>query len=125
MTGCGAGQHCRCAERAFLSPLESCDSILRMSEPQILLRIGGTNFQTITFSEGAYLALPVATLQSADVAFRGVGIRNTTFVAESLTLKLALTVIVYCTCDVPTSVTDGVMRKGSLTFDVERYLGRE
>lgn len=77
----------------------------------------------MTFSEGAYLALPVATLQSADVAFRGVGIRNTTLVAESLTLKLALTVIVYCTWDVPTSVTDGVIRKGSLTFDVERYLG--
>ena len=56
------------------------------------------------------------------VVFSGVGIRRTTFVAESLLLKFALTVIVYETCVVPISVTVGMMRRGSLTLDVERYL---
>lgn len=83
---------------------------------------GKTHFHTITFSAGAYFAFPVATLQSADVAFNGVGIRRTMLVAESLLPKLALTVTVYCTCVVPISVTDGMTFKGNLTFEVERYL---
>ena len=79
-------------------------------------------FQTITFSAGTYLAFPVATLQSTVVVLSGVGIRRTIFVAESLLLKFVFTVTVYCTCVVPTSVTEGMMRNGSLTFEVERYL---
>jgi len=43
-------------------------------------------------------------------------------VAESLLLKLALTVTVYCTWVVPISVTDGMTLRGSLTLEVERYL---
>lgn len=54
--------------------------------------------------------------------FNGVGIRRTTLVAESLLLKLALIVTVYETCVVPISVTVGIIRNGSLTFDVDRYL---
>jgi len=83
---------------------------------------GKTHFHTITFSAGTYFAFPVATLQSADVVFNGVGIRRTMLVAESLLPKLALTVTVYCTCVVPISVTDGIILRGSLTFEVERYL---
>ena len=56
-----------------------------------------TNFHTITFSSGTYFAFPFATLQSALVAFNGVGILNTIFVADSLLLKIVLRVIVYCT----------------------------
>jgi hypothetical protein len=79
-------------------------------------------FHTTTFSAGTYFALPVATLHSTVVVLSGVGIRRTTLVAASLLLKLALTVIVYDTKVVPTSVTVGMIRRGSLTFDVERYL---
>ncbi len=75
-----------------------------------------------TFSAGAYLALPFCTLQSTVVVFRGVGIRKTTLVAESLLLKLVFTVMLYETCVVPISFTVGITRKGSLTLDVERYL---
>ena len=81
-----------------------------------------TNFHTITFSSGTYFAFPFATLQSAFVAFKGVGILNTIFVADSLLLKIVLRVIVYCTWVVPTSVTLGMIRMGSFTFEVERYL---
>jgi len=56
---------------------------------------GAAYFQTITFSEGAYLAFPVWVLQSTVAAFNGVGIRTTTSVADNLLLKLALTVTVY------------------------------
>lgn len=45
-----------------------------------------------------------------------------TFVAESLLLKLALMVIVYDTWVVPISFTVGMIRRGNLTLDVERYL---
>lgn len=56
------------------------------------------------------------------VVLSGVGIRRTTFVAESLLLKLALMVTTYDTWDVPISFTVGIIRNGNLTFDVERYL---
>ena len=79
-------------------------------------------FHTTTFSAGTYLALPVATWQSTVVVFNGVGIRRTTFVAESLLLKLVLTVTSYETLEVPISVTLGIIRRGSLTLDVDRYL---
>lgn len=81
-----------------------------------------TNFHTITFSSGTYFAFPFATLQSTSVAFKGVGILNTTFVADNLLLKIVLRVTVYCTWVVPTSVTLGITRIGNFTFDVERYL---
>jgi len=81
-----------------------------------------TNFHTITFSSGTYFAFPFATLQSAFVAFKGVGILSTTFVADNLLLKIVLRVIVYCTWVVPTSVTLGMIRMGSFTLEVERYL---
>ena len=76
----------------------------------------------MTFSAGTYFAFPFALLQSTVVVLRGVGIRSTTFVAESLLLKFALTVTVYDTCDVPISFTVGMTRSGSLTFDVDLYL---
>jgi hypothetical protein len=82
-----------------------------------------TDFQTTTFSAGTYLAFPFATLHSTVVVFNGVGIRITTLVAESLLLKFAFTVTVYETWVVPISVTVGMIRRGSLTLDVERYLG--
>jgi hypothetical protein len=69
------------------------------------------------------LALPLATLQSTSVVFNGVGIRRMRFVAANLALKLALTVTTYETSLVPISVTVGMTRSGSLTFDVDRYLG--
>lgn len=81
-----------------------------------------THFQTTTFSPGTYLAFPFTTLQSTVVVFNGVGMRRTTFVAESLLLKFAFKVIVYETCVVPTSVTVAITRSGNLTFEVERYL---
>ena len=56
-----------------------------------------TDFHTITFSSGTYFAFPFATLQSALVAFKGVGILNTIFVADNLLLKIVFRVIVYCT----------------------------
>jgi hypothetical protein len=56
------------------------------------------------------------------VVFSGVGIRRTTLVADNLLLKLALTVTIYVTWVVPTSVTVGIIRSGNFTFDVERYL---
>ena len=83
-----------------------------------------TYFHTTTFSAGTYFALPLGTLQSTFVVFRGVGMRITTFVAESLLLKLVLTVITYDTWVVPISLTVGMTRKGSFTFDVERYLSK-
>ena len=81
-----------------------------------------TYFQVMTFSAGTYFALPLATLQSTLVVLSGVGIRTTTFVADSLLLKLVLTVTTYETCVVPISLTVGMTRNGSLIFDVERYL---
>lgn len=81
-----------------------------------------THFQTTTFSAGTYFAFPVATWQSTFVVFNGVGILNTTFVALSLLLKFVLTVTSYDTLLVPISVTVGMTRRGSLTFDVARYL---
>lgn len=54
--------------------------------------------------------------------FKGVGIRKTTLVAESLGLKLVFTVTSYDTRDVPISVTVGITLRGNLTLDVERYL---
>jgi len=59
------------------------------------------------------------------VVFRGVGIRKTTLVAESLALKLVLMVMTYETREVPISVTVGMMRSGNFTLDVARYLKRE
>lgn len=81
-----------------------------------------THFHTTTFSAGTYLAFPVGTLQSTDVVFKGVGMRSTTLVADSLLLKLALTAIMYDTWVVPISVTVGITRSGNLTFEVDRYL---
>lgn len=81
-----------------------------------------THFQVMKFSAGTYLALPDTALHTAVVAFNGVGIRRTTFVAASLALKPALTVILYCTCEVPISLTVGWMRRGRLMSDVARYL---
>jgi hypothetical protein len=80
----------------------------------------GAHFHMTTFSAGTYFALPLATLLSTVVVFRGVGIRRTTSVADNLLLKFALTEIVYDTCDVPISVTLGMMRSGNLTFEVDR-----
>jgi hypothetical protein len=79
-----------------------------------------THFHMTTFSAGTYFALPLATLLSTVVVFRGVGIRKMTSVADSLLLKFALTEIVYDTCVVPISVTLGMIRSGSLTFEVDR-----
>lgn len=81
-----------------------------------------TYFHTTTFSAGTYFAFPLATLQSTEVVFKGVGIRKTMLVADSLLLKFALMVIIYVTCVVPISVTVAITRSGSFTFDVERYL---
>lgn len=81
-----------------------------------------THFQVIIFSAGTYLALPVIALHTAVVTFNGVGIRRTTFVAASLALKPALTVMLYCTCEVPISFTVGWTRRGRLISDVARYL---
>lgn len=81
-----------------------------------------THFHTTTFSAGTYFALPLGTLQSTVVVLRGVGIRMTTLVAESLLLKLVFTVTAYDTCVVPISLTVGRTRNGSFTFEVERYL---
>jgi hypothetical protein len=50
--------------------------------------------------------------------------RITTFVAESLLLKFVLIVTTYETWVVPISFTVGITRRGSFTFDVERYLGK-
>ncbi len=83
---------------------------------------GLTYFQTTTFSPGTYLALPDPTLQSTAVVFRGVGIRRTTLVADSLLLKLVLIVTAYDTCVVPISVTVGMILKGSFILEVDRYL---
>jgi hypothetical protein len=74
------------------------------------------------FSAGTYLALPIAVLHTAVVTFSGVGMRRTTLVAASLALKPALTVMLYCTCDVPISLTVGWIRRGRLMSDVARYL---
>lgn len=79
-------------------------------------------FHTTTFSAGTYFALPLGTLQSTVVVLRGVGIRRTTLVAESLLLKLVLTVTTYDTCVVPISFTVGIIRSGSFTFEVDLYL---
>ena len=49
------------------------------------------------FSAGTYFALPLATLQSTLVVLRGVGMRTTTFVADSLLPKFVLTVMTYDT----------------------------
>lgn len=84
-----------------------------------------THFQTTTFSAGTYLAFPFGTLQSTVVVLSGVGIRTTTFVAESLLLKFVLTVTTYETDEVPISVTVGIILSGSLTFEVDRYLKAE
>jgi hypothetical protein len=75
-----------------------------------------------TFSAGTYLALPSATLQSTAVVESGVGMRRTTFVADSFGPNAALTVTAYETWVVPISVTVGMTFSGSLTFDVLRYL---
>src|SRR5258706_14130735 len=83
-----------------------------------------THFQVMKFSAGTCLALPDTTLHTAVVAFNGVGMRRTTFVAASLALKPALTVILYCTCEVPISLTVGWIRRGRLMSDVARYLRR-
>lgn len=85
-------------------------------------RADETYFQTMTFSPGRYLALPMPTLQSTLTAFSGVGILITTLFALSLGGKLALTWMVYSTSDLESSVTSGWMRKGRLMLDVERYL---
>ena len=86
---------------------------------------GGATSSTIvllyTLSAGTYFAFPIGTLQSTFVVFKGVGIRTTTFVAESLLLKFVFTVTTYETAVVPISFTVGITRRGSLTFDVERY----
>lgn len=74
----------------------------------------------MTFSEGAYFALPFATLQSTEVVFRGVGMRRTTFVADSLLPKFVLIAMTYVTWVLPTSVTVGMTFSGSLTFVVDR-----
>lgn len=66
-----------------------------------------THFQVMKFSAGTYLALPDMALHTAVVTFNGVGIRKKTFVAASLALKPALTVMLYCTCEVPISLTVG------------------
>ena len=81
-----------------------------------------TYFHIMTFSAGTYFALPFATLQSTLVVLSGVGIRTTTFVAESLLLKFVLTVTTYDTCVVPISLTVGMTRNGNFTFEVDRYL---
>jgi hypothetical protein len=109
-------------QRALLAALQARESARRSAAVRVE---GGvkTYFQTTTFSPGTYFALPLATWQSTAVVFSGVGMRRTTFVADSLLLKLALTVTAYETCVVPISVTVGITRRGSLTFEVERYLG--
>lgn len=76
----------------------------------------------MTFSAGSYLALPLGTLQSTVVAFKGVGIRNETSVALSFVSNTAFTVIAYETLDVPFSTTVGKTLIGRLTDVVERYL---
>lgn len=80
------------------------------------------HFHTTTFSAGTYFAFPFATLQSTFVVLSGVGIFRMTLVAESLLLKFVFTVMTYCTCVVPISVTEGMTLSGSLTLDVARYL---
>lgn len=79
-------------------------------------------FQLIVFSAGTYFAFPVAALQSTSTVFSGVGIFKTTFVAASFMLKLAFTVTEYVTWDVPISVMTGIIFRGNLTFEVDRYL---
>jgi hypothetical protein len=81
-----------------------------------------THFQVMRFSAGTYLALPITVLHTAVVVFNGVGIRRMTLVAASLALKPALTVMLYCTCEVPISLTVGWIRRGRLMSDVVRYL---
>ena len=81
-----------------------------------------SHFHTTTFSSGTYFAFPLVTLFSTVVVFNGVGIRRTTSVADNLLLKFALTETVYDTCVVPISVTLGMIRRGNLTFEVDRYL---
>jgi hypothetical protein len=111
----------RCAERTLLSTLNPGNPECKF-EQQSFHANQVTYFHITTFSAGTYLALPFATLQSTLVVFNGVGIRKTTFVADNLLPKLAFTATLYDTCDVPISFTVGITRKGSLTFDVERYL---
>lgn len=127
----GRAQTCRCVvmvKSAVADRVHSCPPWIRGSLIDHAVRerpyenIQGAYFHTTTFSAGTYLAFPFATLQSTVVVFKGVGIRNTTFVAESLLLKFAFMVIVYETWVVPISVTVGMIRRGSFTFEVERYL---
>lgn len=87
-----------------------------------MIRETTAHFQMTSLSAGTYLALPVATLQSTLVVLSGVGIRRTTFVADSLASKLVFTITMYVTCEVPISLTVGMILNGSFTFDVERYL---
>ncbi len=123
---CGrACQVCRPRKCAFLTAL---NSRYPGSRPHYLISLGSTTsyqktyFHTTTFSAGEYLAFPWATLQSTVVVLSGVGIRSTTAVAYSLESKFVLTVIVYCICEEPISLTLVITRSGNLTLLVDRYL---
>lgn len=107
-------------ERELLSSLDSRNPAHALITEQKPTGCRIAYFHTTTFSSGTYFAFPVWTLQSTLVVFRGVGMRRTTLVADSLFPKFVFRTMRYVTCVVPTSLTVGITRRGSFTFEVDR-----